>query len=49
MYHAYDMEENNGEPTSRKLMMDKIIIGPQGWPNINDGYPSEGGDAPVLR
>ena len=24
MYHAFDMEENNGEPTSRKLMMDKI-------------------------
>ena len=49
MYHAFDMEGNNGEPTSRKLMMDKIIIGPLGWPNINDGYPSEGGDAPVFR
>ena len=48
LYHAFDMHENNGEPTSRFLMMDKIVIGPKGWPSINDGYPSEGGDAPVF-
>ena len=48
-YHAFDMHENNGEPNSRLLMLDKITFGSKGWPNINDGYPSEGGMTPVME
>lgn len=37
MYHAYKAAD---EDRGRVLMLDKITWDAQGWPSVNDGYPS---------
>ena len=51
LYHAFDMTENNGEPTARALMLDKVTFGEQGWPAIRGvapNVPAEHALAPVF-
>ena len=46
LYHSYDRNNNfNG----RLMLLDKITWTSDGWPVVNDGYPSSGEmDAPVF-
>ena len=46
LYHSYDRNNNfNG----RLMLLDKITWGKDGWPTVNDGYPSsEEMPAPVF-
>ncbi|MBR4307946.1 MAG: family 43 glycosylhydrolase [Bacteroidaceae bacterium] len=46
LYHSYDM--NNG-CNGRLMLLDKITWDKNGWPVVNDGYPSSGEmDGPIF-
>lgn len=41
VYHAWGAGQEN-QPPGRRMMLDPIHWGPDGWPIINDGTPSSG-------